>query len=56
MFERIEYIVKRIAGDYAYLVKQLDDEEEKCVALALLPGNISEGCHVAYEMMSYTMI
>ena len=57
MFERIDYIVKRIDGDYAYL--QLDDAPEmelKCVARALLPAEIAEGTRLAYEMMQYTMI
>lgn len=37
MFERIDYRVIRIDGEYAYLQK-LEDEnaEEKCVAMALL--------------------
>ena len=57
MFERIDYIVKRIDGEYAYLQK-LEDEnaEEKCVAMALLPPEIMEGSRVAYEMMEYRMI
>ena len=57
MFERIDYKVKQIAGDYAYL-QCLDDEnaEEKCVAMALLPPNIVEGSHLAYEMMQYEII
>ena len=52
MFERIDYRVLRIDGEYAYLQK-LEDEnaEEKCVAMAL-----QEGCHIAYEMMEYRMI
>ena len=29
--------------------------EEKCVARALLPAEISEGCRVAYEMLEYSM-
>ena len=43
MFERKEYTVARIDGDYAYL--QLDDAPEmelKCVARALLPAEIAE--------------
>lgn len=57
MFERIDYYVKRIDGDYAYL-QRLDDEmaEEKCVAMALLPPQIVEGSHLAYEMMQYELI
>lgn len=44
MFERIDYLVERIDGDYAYL-RQLEQtqEEPKCVARALLPENITEG-------------
>ena len=43
MFERVEYTVARIDGDYAYL-QRVDDPsaEEKCVARALLPAEISE--------------
>lgn len=57
MFERIDYRVLRIDGKYAYLQK-LEDEnaEEKCVAMALLPPEIQEGCRIAYEMMEYRMI
>ena len=56
MFERVEYTVARIDGDYAYL-RRVDDPsaEEKCVARALLPAEISEGCRVAYEMLEYSM-
>ena len=57
MFERVDYIVVRIDGDYAYL-KQIADEncEEKCVARALLPEAITEGSRLAYEMMQYTLL
>lgn len=56
MFERMDYIVKRIDGDYAYLQKIGDTEgEEKCVAMALLPPQIMEGRRVIYEMMEYRM-
>jgi hypothetical protein len=56
MFERVEYTVARIDGDYAYL-QRVDDPsaEEKCVARALLPAEISEGCRVAYGMLEYSM-
>ena len=52
-----DYRVIRIDGEYAYLQK-LEDEnaEEKCVAMALLPPEIQEGCHIAYEMMEYRII
>lgn len=56
MFERIDYIVARIDGDYAYLGREDGSEEElKCVARALLPSEIVEGSKVAYEMMEYRM-
>lgn len=57
MFERIEYIVERIDGDYAYL-RNVDapDEELKCVARALLPEEIQEGTKLAYEMFQYSII
>ena len=44
MFERIDYIVKRIDGEYAYLQK-LEDEtaEEKCVAMAAASTEVIEG-------------
>ena len=57
MFERIEYKVERIDGDYAWLsYADGRDAEEKCVALALLPPGIREGSMLAYEMMSYTLL
>ena len=56
MFEKIEYIVKRIDGDYAYLENVNDpDEDEKCVARALLPAEISEGTELVYEMLEYSL-
>ena len=57
MFERIEYTVERIDGDYAYLKNvAAPDEELKCVARALLPEEISEGTKLAYEMFQYSII
>ncbi len=57
MFERIEYTVERIDGDYAYLLNDADpDEELKCVARALLPEEICEGTRLAYEMFQYSVI
>lgn len=52
-----DYIVERIDGDYAYLKRvDLPDEELKCVARALLPMEIVEGCTLHYEMLQYTMV
>lgn len=57
MFERIDYIVGRIDGDYAFLNQVANPEaEEKCVARALLPESISVGTKLAYEMMQYEII
>ena len=57
MFERIEYIVERIDGDYAYLKNASAPEEElKCVARALLPAEVNEGTRLAYEMFQYSVI
>ena len=56
MFEKIEYIVKKIDGDYVYLENVSDtDKEEKCVARALLPAEISEGTELVYEMLEYSI-
>lgn len=52
----IEYTVARIDGDYAYLLQPgQSQEEEKCVARALLPPEIAEGTKIHYEMMQYTI-
>lgn len=57
MFERIDYTVARIDGDYAYLQRlEQADEELKCVARALLPPEIMEGSRLKYEMMQYEII
>ena len=56
MLERMEYIVARIDGDYAYLMRTDHTEgEEKCVARALLPAETGEGSHLVYEMMEYSL-
>lgn len=55
MFERKEYVVERLDGDYAYL-KEDSISELKCVARALLPAEICEGSRLAYEMMEYEII
>lgn len=56
MFEKIYYIVNSIEGDYVYLKREgSEDEELKCVARALLPMDISEGCRLVYEMMQYSI-
>ncbi len=50
------YIVDSIEGDYANLKRtDIESDELKLVALALLPPNITEGCTLKYEMMQYFM-
>ena len=51
------YTVVSIDGDYANL-KRLDMESEdiKLVARALLPDGIAEGTQLKYELMQYTII
>ena len=50
------YMVLQINGDYAYL-KRTDQEEEEpvLVARALLPEQIMEGSRLVYEMLEYKM-
>jgi len=56
MFETIYYEVASIDGDYANLRKiDSDSEDEKLVARALLPAEISEGSRIKYEMLQYYM-
>lgn len=51
------YEVASIDGDYAKLRRtDIDSDEEKLVARALLPAEISEGCMLKYEMLSYSMV
>ncbi len=55
--ETLIYTVKRIDGDYAYLVVPDRPElEEKCVARALLPESIVEGSMLKYEMFEYELM
>ena len=56
-FGPFEYVVKRIDGDYALLVRSdIESEDEKVVARALLPAEIMEGSKLKYECLSYTLI
>ena len=52
-----EYVVKRIDGDYAILVRtDIETTEEKLVARALLPTEINEGTKLRYECLMYEII
>lgn len=52
-----QYVVESIDGDYAHL-KRIDIEsgEQKLVARALLPAEITEGSKLLYEWMQYSVI
>lgn len=51
------YTLTRIDGDYAYMIIPEEPElEEKCVARALLPEAIYEGCRLKYEFFQYEII
>ncbi len=48
------YVVVSIDGDYAHLRRtDIESEDLKLVARALLPAEIAEGTKLKYEMMEY---
>ncbi len=50
------YEVVSIDGDYANLRRtDIESDDLKLVARALLPPEIAEGSRLKYEMMTYTM-
>lgn len=56
LLDKIFYTVQRLDGDYAYLQKEDEPEEElKCVARALLPPETAEGSRLVYEMLEYSL-
>ncbi|MCR4990414.1 MAG: chorismate--pyruvate lyase [Lachnospiraceae bacterium] len=51
------YEVVSIDGDYANLKRtDIESDDLKLVARALLPPEIVEGSHLKYEMMQYELI
>ncbi len=51
------YTVVSIDGDYANLKRtDIESEDLKLVARALLPEGISEGSQLKYEFMQYTLV
>ena len=51
------YVVKSIDGDYAHLKRtDIESDELKLVARALLPADIEEGSELKYELMQYFLI
>ncbi len=52
-----QYVVVSIDGDYANLKRtDVESDETKLVARALLPPEIMEGTKLQYEMMQYEII
>lgn len=53
---RFEYVVVSIDGDYAHLQRtDVETDELKLVARALLPAEITEGTKLLYEWMQYSI-
>ena len=51
------YVVESIDGDYANLKRtDIESEDLKLVARALLPLEIVEGSQLKYELMQYSLI
>ncbi len=51
------YIVESIDGDYANLRRtDIESDDLKLVARALLPENIAEGTQLKYEFMQYSIV
>ena len=51
------YEVVSIDGDYANLKRtDIESDEIKLVARALLPAEITEGCKLKYEWMQYEIV
>lgn len=54
MFEKVEYTVKDIQGDYGILVTATG--EEKPVAMFFLPPQTEVGSNIVYENMEYSIL
>lgn len=55
--ETFYYIVESIESDYANLRRtDIESDDLKLVARALLPPEIMEGTKLKYEMMQYSII
>jgi hypothetical protein len=52
-----DYVVKRLDGDYAILVRtDIPSDDEILVARALLPSEIDEGIKLHWEDLEYTIV
>ncbi len=55
--ETYYYVVDSIDGDYAHLKRtDIESEDTKLVARALLPEEIDVGTRLKYEMFQYEII
>lgn len=55
--EEMFFVVKQIDGDYAHLQRtDIETDDLKLVARALLPEEICEGSHLRCEFMQYEII
>ena len=51
------YVVESISGDYANLRRtDIESDDLKLVARALLPEEIAEGTQLKYEFMQYSIV
>ena len=51
------YVVENLDGDYANLKRtDMESDDLKLVARALLPPEITEGTMLKYEWMQYTIL
>lgn len=51
------YVVESIDGDYANLRRtDIESEDLKLVARALLPDGIAEGAKLKYEFLQYSIV
>lgn len=51
------YVVESIDGDYANLRRtDIESDDLKLVARALLPEGIEEGTQLKYELMQYSIV
>ncbi|MBQ9119854.1 MAG: chorismate--pyruvate lyase [Lachnospiraceae bacterium] len=54
--ERYEYVVVSIDGDYAHLKRtDIESDDLKLVARALLPPEAGEGTELVYECLEYSI-
>ena len=55
--ETYYYVVDSIDGDYAHLLRiDVESEDTKLVARALLPEGIGVGTKLKYEMFQYEIV